>query len=320
MMASPSAVAESQALPTRTLDHCLACGGAVLRALPLRYEHRGVSFPLAECRRCGMRFLAVQPTADGLAELYAPAYFESDFRCGRSERSYYDESAYLHENRALVDAFETVIHDQQGRRLLEVGCAGGWLLKHARERGWQVQGVELSAEAVAHARGLGLDVVHGDLPGARLADAQVDLVYMGDVLEHVPDCREVVAEVARVLRPGGFFYLRGPITTHSLARGLALALYGLAGGTLVLREPPYHLWEFTPDSLARLMESEGMRVVRMRQSKIPPGRPHGEKKPWERAVMAAIDTANVPLTSVFNARGDRIVMVARHQGTSPISR
>ena len=39
-----------------------------------------------------------------------------------------------------------------GRRLLEIGCASGWLLKHAAERGWQATGVELSSAAVAHAR------------------------------------------------------------------------------------------------------------------------------------------------------------------------
>jgi hypothetical protein len=131
------------------------------------------------------------------------------------------------------------------------------------------------------------------------------------VLEHVPDCRAVVDEVARVLAPGGHFYLRGPITTHSLARRLALAAYGIAGREIVLREPPYHLWEFTPGSLRRLLESAGLRVIRMRQSKIPPGRAHGEKTPLQRAALGVLDAVNLPLTRACNVLGDRVVAVAR---------
>jgi len=223
---------------------------------------------------------------------------------------YFREEAFRDENRALLDGFARLCTPG---RLLEIGCAGGWLLKHALERGWEARGVELSAEAVEHARKLGLDVHHGDLAGARFPDSFFDLVYMGDVLEHVPDCRAVLAEVARVLKPAGFAYLRGPVTTNSLARRLALRGYKFAGRPIVLREPPYHLWEFTPRSLVRLFRTAGLVPVRLRQSKIPPGRPHGEKTPLQRGAMAMLDTINVPITRVFNVLGDRVVLVAQRR-------
>lgn len=296
---------------TVPVDRCLACGGTRLGPRALAYRWHGEHYPLVECRTCGMRFLARQPAPAAMAALYDASYFESEFRCGRTEASSFDEAAFRGETRGLLDAFAAL--GARGR-LLEVGCAAGWLLKHARERGWQVQGVEISPQAVAHARGLGLEVFQGDLIAARLPAAHFDLVYMGDVLEHVPDCRAVLAEVARVLRPGGWLYLRGPITTHSLARGLALAVYGAAGRTIVQEEPPYHLWEFTPASLARLARAVGLEGVRMRQSKIPPGRTRGRKSMLARAAMAVLDTVNLPLTALFNARGDRVVMVARRPG------
>jgi SAM-dependent methyltransferase len=306
----PVSVAESAPpLATRTLDRCLSCGGKDLRPLAMRYEFRGL-FPAAQCATCGLRFLSVQPTAEALAELYSSAYFESDFRCGRSEVSYFSEQAFIEEDRGLLDDFARLA---KPGRLLEIGCAGGWLLKHARERGWQVLGVELSADAVAHARSLSLDVFHGDLNAAALPAATFDLVYMGDVLEHVPDCRATLTEVARVLRPGGVLYLRGPITTHSIARSLALDVCHAIGRTIVLREPPYHLWEFTPRPLERLFESCGLNVAESRQSKIAPGRAHGKKNALERMAMATIDTLNVPITAMFNARGDRIVMVGKRK-------
>lgn len=294
------------------LDHCLACGGRRLRPLALAYLHGGQRFPLVECRSCGMRFLGIQPSPRALAEFYDAAYFEGEFRCGRTSASSFDEEAFREETGGLLDAFAVL--GARGR-MLDVGCATGTLIKHAIERGWQAQGVEIAPEAVAHARAQGLDVFRGDLLAARFPTAHFDLVYMGDVLEHAHDCRVVVDEVARILKPGGLFYLRGPITTHSLARSLALAAAGAVGRTLVLREVPYHLWEFRPGSLRRLTEVAGLRVVRMRQSKIPPGKARGQKSALERALMAVIDTLNLPLTTIFNVRGDRVVMVARKPAT-----
>jgi len=294
-------------LPARTLDSCVACGGARLKPLPLLYEFRG-SFPLVECDDCGLRFLRVQPAAEGLAALYSAAYFESDFRCGRSEVAYSCEEPFRAENTSLLEAFERL--GPRGR-FLELGSAGGWLLKHARERGWQAQGVEFSADATERARALGLEVFQGDLLAAALPAESFDLVYMGDVLEHVPDCLAVLVEAARLLKTGGHLYLRGPITTNSLARRLALALYGALGRTIVLREPPYHLWEFTPGPLEHLFASAGLGVITARQSKIPPGRAHGEKSALQRLAMGAVDVLNLPLTRLLNAAGDRIVMVGR---------
>ena len=332
-------------LPVRTLASCVACGGERLKLLPLVYEFRG-TFPLVECDDCGLRFLRVQPTGEGLAALYSAAYFESDFRCGRSEVAYSSEEPFRAENASLLEAFERLGPDptpnpgpdpdpdpdprfarvplarvpparvpqaRVPRRLLELGSAGGWLLKHARERGWQAQGVEFSADAAKHSLALGLEVFQGDLLAAALPAESFDLVYMGDVLEHVPDCHAVLVEAARLLKTGGHLYLRGPITTNSLARRLALALYGALGRPIVLREPPYHLWEFTPGPLEHLFTSAGLEVITSRQSKIPPGRAHGEKSALQQLAMGALDALNLPLTRLLNAAGDRIVMVGRKQ-------
>jgi len=317
MAVSGSASTSSEApLATRTLDRCLACGGARLAPLALRYEHGGARFPLVQCRACGMRFLAVQPVGASLAALYDEPYFEADYRCGRAAASSFEESAFAAENRALVDAFEAL---GPPGRLLDVGCASGWLLRHAAARGWRVYGVEPSPTAASFARSLGLEVFGGELTAAALPDASFDWVYMGDVLEHVPDCRATVHEVARVLAPGGRLYLRGPITTHSIARSLALALYRAAGREIVLREPPYHLWEFTPRPLVRLLHATGLEVIALSQSKIPPGRAHGRKSPSQRLALALLDAINVPLTRAFNVRGDRLMLMAR-KPESPVAR
>jgi len=274
----------------------------------MRYEWQGARFPLVQCHGCGMRFLEVQPVGQTLARMYSAEYFETDFRCGRSETHSFDAEAFRAENDGLLDRFERY---RGAGRLLEVGCASGLLLARAAVRGWSPVGVELSAEAAGRARSLGLDVRQGTLEEAGLPAGSFDLAYMGDVLEHVPDCRDTLARVAALLAPGGHLFLRGPITTHSIARALALAAAGLARRPIVLREPPYHLWEFTPRTLADLAARAGLAVVRMEQAKIAPGSAPGRKRGLARSFMAAIDAVNVPITRAFNVFGDRIVMVAR---------
>jgi hypothetical protein len=118
-------------------------------------------------------------------------------------------------------------------------------------------------------------------------------------------------EIARVLVPGGALYLRGPITTNSLARRVALAGARALGRTIVLHEPPYHVWEFTPGSLRDLVRRSGLRLASLRQSKIPPGRPHGQKSAAERAALFAFDAVNLPLTRALNVLGDRAVVIAK---------
>ena len=298
------------ALETRALEQCLACGSRSLAPAAMRYEWEGARFPAAECRDCGMLFLRVQPAGESLARMYSAEYFAQDFRCGRSDAPSTDEAAFRSENDGLLDRFERW---RGSGRLLEVGCATGLLLKRAGERGWQATGVELSPDAVAHARALGLDVHQGTLADAAFAPASFDAVYMGDVLEHVPDCRAVLAEVAHVLAPGGHLVIRGPITTHSMARRLGLELHRALGREIVLREPPYHLWEFRPRSLSALALRVGLEVVAIEQSKIPPGEAHGRKTPLESLAMNLIDHVNLPLTRVFNVLGDRALVVARRR-------
>ncbi len=297
----------SEKLQTRTITTCLACGAEKLEPLAMKYVWREHEFPAGSCPWCGMRSLTVQPVGETLASMYSAEYFEVDFRCGRADANSFDEAAWRAENAGLLDAFEKY---KGGGRLLEIGCASGWLLKHAAERGWKVTGVEYSADAAAHAQQLGVDVHVGALEDAKLPAGGFDLVYMGDVLEHVPDCRDTSERVAALLAPGGHFYLRGPITTNTLARQLALQAYATLGRSITLREPPYHLWEFTPTSLRRLMKQVGLKVVEMRESKIAPGSAGGRKRGLQRSLMAAIDGLNVPLTNAFNAWGDRVVMVA----------
>ena len=104
-----------------------------------------------------------------------------------------------------------------GMRLLDLGCGEGRHAFEAYRRGaavlavdWGRQEVATTAEwlgAIAAAgeapAGASAGAARGDLRALPVPDASVDRVIASEVLEHIPDDRTALAEIARVLRPGG---------------------------------------------------------------------------------------------------------------------
>jgi 2-polyprenyl-6-hydroxyphenyl methylase / 3-demethylubiquinone-9 3-methyltransferase len=114
--------------------------------------------------------------------------------------------------------------DWQGKEVLDLGCAGGFMAEALAARGATVTGIDPAAEAVEAAappRGgeSGLRIRYDTGVGEALpyAEAAFDAVVCVDVLEHVADLDRVLSEVARVLRPGGLF-LFDTINRNALAR------------------------------------------------------------------------------------------------------
>jgi SAM-dependent methyltransferase len=102
----------------------------------------------------------------------------------------------------LVDA---VVAAAPGR-VLEVGCGWGELAEWiARETGAEVVAVDLSPRMVELALERGIDASVADVQALPFADGTFDLVVAAWMLYHVPDLDRGLAEIARVLRPGGTF-------------------------------------------------------------------------------------------------------------------
>ncbi|MEO1677763.1 MAG: bifunctional 2-polyprenyl-6-hydroxyphenol methylase/3-demethylubiquinol 3-O-methyltransferase UbiG [Pseudomonadota bacterium] len=117
-----------------------------------------------------------------------------------------------------------------GLDVLDLGCAGGFMAEAISDLGARVEGIDPAADAIAAAR------THADETGRHIgyqvgvgeslpySNGAFDAVVCVDVLEHVADLDRVLAEVARVLRPGGWF-LFDTINRTALAR-LAVVTMG----------------------------------------------------------------------------------------------
>jgi 2-polyprenyl-6-hydroxyphenyl methylase / 3-demethylubiquinone-9 3-methyltransferase len=139
----------------------------------------------------------------------------------RMADSWWDERGFLHALAALNPARfgymrRVLIEELQlapvGLRVLDIGCGGGLLAEEFAQLGCAVVGVDPSEESLAvarmHAAGQGLAIGYHCATGEALpfADESFDIAYCCDVLEHVTDLPQVIAETARVLRPGGTYF------------------------------------------------------------------------------------------------------------------
>ncbi|GAB7028114.1 bifunctional 2-polyprenyl-6-hydroxyphenol methylase/3-demethylubiquinol 3-O-methyltransferase UbiG [Geotalea toluenoxydans] len=114
-------------------------------------------------------------------------------------------------NPARIAYFQALLPDRPGATALDVGCGGGFLCEEIAAMGFKTTGIDPSRGSLRiageHARkkGLAIDYQQGAGENLPFPDGSFDAAFCCDVLEHVHDQPRVIAEIARVLRPGGIF-------------------------------------------------------------------------------------------------------------------
>ncbi|MEM6487061.1 MAG: bifunctional 2-polyprenyl-6-hydroxyphenol methylase/3-demethylubiquinol 3-O-methyltransferase UbiG [Pseudomonadota bacterium] len=156
----------------------------------------------------------------------------------------------------------------RNRRVLDLGCAGGFMAEAIAAKGGRVTGIDPAADAIAaaraHAAEGGLDIRYDVGVGEALPypDDQFDLVVCVDVLEHVESVPQTLAEVARVLRPGGMFCF--DTINRTIAARLAVII--MAEDVLGLLPKGTHdpALFIKPAELRQLLATAGFRPGRFR--------------------------------------------------------
>ena len=162
-------------------------------------------------------------------------------------------------------------HVTAGERVLDLGCGDGAFAAALVQAGALVTGVDVAAEAVRRARARAPEAaIEQVAEGAALPlpEDGFDVVWAGEVLEHVADVVGLLAEVRRVLRWGGTLL----VTTPNLPR-LGVALEALRGVPLEDRLDPRtdHLRFFTARTLAEVLRDAGFADLAVRAHGGPPG-------------------------------------------------
>jgi len=232
-------------MPNRLVE--VAC--PLCDATTARPERAVGGYALVRCRACGMVYVNPQLDTADLLEQYAA---RDNSLVMQKHYARVTTAARLAEYDNMLAAIERYL---PGRgRMLEIGCGAGYFLARARDRGWQVTGLDAApwvAEAAAE-RGLS-DIRIGTLAEAGLPESSFDVVVMAQVLEHLPRPREELLVVRRLLRDAGLFYANVPNY-----RTLPILL---GRDDFVLNTPMAHVNYFTPATLAALCRAAQMAVL-----------------------------------------------------------
>jgi 2-polyprenyl-6-hydroxyphenyl methylase/3-demethylubiquinone-9 3-methyltransferase len=168
--------------------------------------------------------------------------------------------------RATIDAHwdigQASLRPLAGRRAADVGCGAGLLAEPLTRLGAAVTGIDAAPENIAVAKlhaakqGLAIDYRAGGVEA--LAGETFDLVTSMEVIEHVADPATFVAQLARLLGPGGIMILSTPNRTP-LSK---LAMITVGEGLGMVPKGTHDWSKFVaPDELAEHVEAAGLRVV-----------------------------------------------------------
>ena len=236
------------------IQQCNLCGSQRARIIfsgPDRLHGSDDEFSVMECQECGLIYLNPRPGPNEIHRYY-PADYQPFFGAISDEPTWFRR---LDRRYGLYKRTKEVIK-RAGRsgRVLDIGCATGIFLEGMKERGWQPEGVELSEFAANYARErFNLPVFTGTLEEAAFPGDQFDLVTMWDVIEHVPDPGDTLAEVQRILKPGGWLVLSLP---NPLAWERSWFKQFWAGWDV-----PRHFHLFTPKVMERYLQRAGLKFV-----------------------------------------------------------
>ncbi len=219
------------------------------------FESTSKTFTLDSCASCHCLFVNPMPGGAEIASFYPVQYWWNASNAGLLKKF---EAVYrriaLHDHVSFVTG---AAGNRRGLELLDVGCGSGTLIGLLKRRGFRPMGVDFSAEAAAVAeKENGVRVVTGSLIDAAFPAQSFDVVTLFHVMEHVTNPREVLGEVARILRPGGVAILQVPNIDSWQFRMFGAKWYGL--------DIPRHLIDYPAGAMLRLLRDTGFRPRRIR--------------------------------------------------------
>lgn len=243
---------------------CPACGaqpGRVLMRFPERSYFR--------CPGCGMLFQILCRPHD---KVYAREYFGSEYR-KQYGRSYLEDFEQIKERGkarlALVSRIRAKMKREDSLRVLDIGCAYGPFLDAAREEGHQVQGIDISEEAVRYVtQQLGISAQAMDLrqidPSDDFFAGGFDLVSLWYVIEHLSELEFLFKSLQKLLRPGGILAIGTPSGAGISARRKLR--------DFLERSPLDHYTVWTAKQARRSLANLGFRVASIQPASFHPER------------------------------------------------
>ncbi len=236
---------------------CILCGKDKTKPL---FQIKGFSF--VRCTHDGLVYINPRIADDQLESIYDQHYYSNPAFYDADSLRHFGYDRYVQDKENIKRNFEprvrrmTALAAGGGRRLLDVGCAMGYLLETAQEQGWQAEGIEICAFACETARRNGLNVRNTNLRQLDTPAGSYDAITMLDVIEHFGKPDKEVQRCNELLKTGGLLVVTTPDVGSPVAR--------LTGRHWIeMKRVMEHIYFFSRDTLGRLLAQKGFEIVRV---------------------------------------------------------
>jgi SAM-dependent methyltransferase len=290
------------------LTTCPLCNQTDGRDFPICYEFHQKRFQAKQCAHCSFVYLDPRLTPEELKLLYSDEYFLHDGAAfGAHSPSDY-ESAAIKGSVKFTEILGWIRRYKPSGEFFEIGCGMGYFLEYARKNGYVVSGVEYAELGVRTCQTkFGLDVQRGSFEELPVQPDRYDVMFMGDVLEHLIQPLDMLRKAHSMLKPSGVLAAEVPSMFNSLTGRLAVAGMRMLGTRKKMAMPPYHVNEFTPKTLRSMIERAGFKHCIVVQRIKPPSAITLRGSMFEKIVKKTLHYPNYGLTKSLGIFGDRLL-------------
>lgn len=225
------------------LDQCPVCkSGHYNNFLICKdYAVSQESFAIVECRKCNFKFTNPRPTADSLDKYYSSENYISHTNKGNNLiNSVYKIARYFTINKKV----KFISNFHSSGNILDLGCGTGMFIKKAKEKGWNVLGVEPNALAREKVNEKMKPFVYNTIKDIKLKK-HFHVITLWHVLEHIPDIEATLKKLKKLLHPEGKIIIAVP-NCNSWDAHYYKAYWAAY-------DVPRHLYHFSPSSIKNLL-------------------------------------------------------------------
>jgi len=205
-------------------------------------------YPIIDCSKCLRRFSIIRDVNTHLSQVYSDDYF---FEGKDGYPNYLEEKEILF-NYGINYAHKVAKYTKPGR-VLDVGCAAGFILKGFESLGWKGSGIEPNETMAKYGRNeLNLDIRTGSLETYN-TENKFDLITMIQVIGHLYDVDKALEKITALTTQNGLVLVESWNMQSFVARILGRHWHEYS--------PPSVINWFSNKSLTKLFNNNGFELV-----------------------------------------------------------
>jgi len=212
------------------------------------WEYEGV-FRVVRCTQCDLVYLNPRPPVSEIGK-----YYESENYFGRDivHEQKLDDAQTREE--IFSPAYDVIFKKKRKGKILDIGAGTGLFLSKFKEKGWDVDGIEITSDAVKYAKKFyNVKLRQGDFFDFPLPSEAYDVVTLNGALEHMHHPLETLKKSHEYLKKGGLILFSVP-NVEGLGRHLFKKHW-------FPWQPPRHLYHFSPKTARMMLEKAGFESI-----------------------------------------------------------